>query len=113
MNLVIGMPIIKACVYIVMVHATRRTITMLPKKRWNFHPNLIGSMFALHVDVMIDIGIIAQMPSPPIILTEFLDLLISLIGVIMMRRRSNIPDSVVSKNYPKPFWIGWMQWGRM
>ena len=97
MSLVVGNLILMIHVHIVMDLTFGKIVDMLPGERCVHHLHPTGSMIVLYVVVKMDIGVIAQMPPPPIVLTQILVLLMSLIGLMVKKRKNEALERVTLK----------------
>ena len=81
------------------------TVDMLPGERCMHHLHPTGSMIFLYVVVKMDIEVIAQMPPPPIALTQILVLLMSLIGLMVKKKKIEAPVRMALKLCFNECWI--------
>ena len=97
MILVVGNLILMIQVHIVMDLTFGKTVDMLPRERYVHYLHPTGSMIVLYVVVKMDIGAVAQMPPPPIALTQVLVLLMSLTGLMVKKRKNEALERVTLK----------------
>ena len=96
-SLMIGNLIWMIHVYIMMDPTFGITVDMLSEERCVHHLHPTRSIIVLYVVVKMDIGVISQMPLPPIALTQILVLLMSLIGLMVKKRKNKAPERVALK----------------
>ena len=97
MILVVGSLILTIHAHIVMDPTLEDIAHMLPGERCVHYLHPTGSMIIIYVMVKIDIGVIALMQPPPIVLTQILVLLLSLTGLMVKKRKNEALKEVALK----------------
>ena len=96
-SLMVGNLIWMIHVHIVMDPTFGKITNMLPRERCVHHLYPTRSIIVLYVVVKMDIGVIAQIPTHPIMLTQVLVLLMSMTGLMVKKRKNEELERVTLK----------------